>query len=398
MTYSYDRLNGFRFSAVSAGIKRPDLTRLDFGLIVADAPSPAAAVTTTNIVTAAPVVLTRQRLKNGLCRAVLINSGNANAFTGEKGMRDAEELTGEIAASLNEPPDHVIPMSTGVIGVPLPVDRMKGRIPSLIAGLGTGSAKEVAQAMLTTDTKVKMTSLTAEVSSGPVHLLGMTKGSGMIAPNMATMLGIILIDIRVDINILREALQSAVKNSFNAITVDGDMSTNDTVVAIAGGKSQARTLESVDEATFADLLEDACKDLARQIVLDGEGATKMVEVRVQGASDTDSALRIARKIAESSLVKTAIHGEDPNWGRIVSSAGTAGVNFDPSRLDLFIGDVQIVSMGALISGDWESHAREVMKTREYIIKLDLHAGQGQGSIITTDLSEEYVTINADYRS
>jgi len=398
VTDSCEHINGFRFSAVSAGIKRADLTRLDFGLIVADKPAVAAAVTTSNIVAAAPVVVTRERLGNGLCRAVLVNSGNANAYTGERGMRDAITLTGEVSAYFRGDPNLVVPLSTGVIGVPLPIDRMKARIPSLIAGLGTGRAKEVAQAMLTTDTRVKMTRLTADTAAGPMCLLGMAKGSGMIAPQMATMLGIILIDVGVDAAFLRAALKSAVQNSFNTITVDGDMSTNDTVVVLAGGSSHAPTLEPGNGTPLANLLTEACKDLALQIIQDGEGATKAVEIRVQGAKDTASALRVARKIAESSLVKTAIHGEDPNWGRIVSSAGTAGIEFNPGKLNLLIGDVQIISSGSLVCGDWETPSREVMKSRQYTITLDLNAGRGEGSIITTDLSQEYVRINADYRS
>lgn len=400
MTDVAKQIEGFRFSAVSAGIKRADLTRLDFGLIVSDVPAVAAAVTTTNVVVAAPVVITRDRLQKGLCRAILVNSGNANAFTGKRGMQDAIILTDEVSTALKEDPDLIVPLSTGVIGVPLPLERMKERVPSLINGLEKKRFKDVAEAILTTDTRPKIARLSSNTSSGPIQLQGMAKGSGMIAPHMATMLAIILIDVRVDAVFLREALQRAVEKSFNAITVDGDMSTNDTVVVLAGGVSQARTLESGTDgmAILSDLLTDACMDLARQIVRDGEGATKAVEIRVQGAKDTASALRVARKIAESSLVKTAIHGEDPNWGRIMSSAGTAGVEFDPEVADLYIGDVQIISSGSLVCCDWETPAREVMKSREYTIRLDLNAGRGGGGIITTDLSEEYVRINADYRS
>ena len=222
----------------------------------------------------------------------------------------------------------------------------------------------------------------------------------MIAPNMATMLAVILIDARVESAFLQHALRLAVETSFNAITVDGDMSTNDTVIALAGGSPHAPTLGSntKDLDVISHLLTETCTHLAREIVMDGEGATKAVKIRVEGAKDADSAMRVARKIAESCLVKTALHGEDPNWGRIVSSSGTAGVEFDPAKLDLFIGDVPIVSAGTLVSGDWETPAREIMKRREYTIRLDLKAGQGEGLITTTDLSEEYVTINADYRS
>jgi len=391
---------GFRFSAISARIKRPDLERLDFALIVADSPASAAAVTTKNLVAAAPVELTRERVTGGLCRAVLINSGNANAYTGARGMAAAVSLTNDISLALGEEQGLVIPMSTGVIGVPLPVERIKPRIPDLIGGLDHGAYEDVAKAMLTTDTKTKTVEVEGQASSGAFRILGMAKGSGMIAPDMATMLAVILVDMTVEAGFLGEALRAAADRSFNIITVDGDTSTNDTVVCLAGGAVDAKELgrNSMDKEAFCQVLCQACLDLARQIVFDGEGATKAVEIHVAGTPSDEDAFKIARTIGESCLVKTALHGEDPNWGRIVSSAGRAGVNFDPNILDLFIGDVQIIASGSLVGGDWEKRAATVMKQREFPIRLDLKSGLGKGTILTSDLSEEYVSINADYRS
>lgn len=391
---------GFRFSAVSARIKRQDLERLDVALIVADRPATSAAVTTKNLVAAAPVELTRERMRGGLCRAILINSGNANAYTGSQGKADAVSLTKDIASALGEDPGLVIPMSTGVIGIPLPVERIRPRIPDLVDGLDHGSYEDVAKAMLTTDTKTKLVDLTGEVSSGPFHVLGMAKGSGMIAPYMATMLAVILVDIRVEPSVLRAALREATDVSFNIITVDGDMSTNDTVVCLTGGSVNSRHLggNAKDREVLSEVLSQACLSLAKQIIFDGEGATKAVQIHVEGTPSNGEAAKVARTIGESCLVKTALHGEDPNWGRIISSAGRAGVHFDPDLLDLFIGDVQIIASGNLVGGDWEKRAAQVMKQREFQIRLDLRSGPGKGTILTSDLSEEYVSINADYRS
>jgi glutamate N-acetyltransferase/amino-acid N-acetyltransferase len=254
--------------------------------------------------------------------------------------------------------------------------------------------------MLTTDTKTKMVNLTGEFSSGPFHILGMAKGSGMIAPHMATMLAVILVDIRVEPSVLHALLREAADMSFNIITVDGDMSTNDTVLCLTGGSVNARDLgaNSKDKEVFRELLSQACFSLAKQIIFDGEGATKAVGINVEGAPNNGEAAKVARTIGDSCLVKTALHGEDPNWGRIISSAGRAGVNFDPNLLDLFVGDVQIIASGNLVGGDWENRAAQVMKQREFVIRLDLKSGPGKGTILTTDLSEEYVSINADYRS
>ncbi len=393
-------IQGFRFSAVAAGIKRAGTDRLDMGLIVSDSPTATAAVTTTNLVFAAPVQITRERLASGSCQAVLINSGNANAYTGDQGRQDAIDLTGEVAAGLGIESGLIVPMSTGVIGLRLPVDRIRAQIRPLLKGLDRGTFMEVARAMLTTDTRPKTVILEGTLSNGSFKMLGMAKGAGMIAPNMATLLAVILTDVKIEANRLRECLVEANSGTFNCITVDGDTSTNDTVLVMAGAHPEARELgeDRTDWKVFSSLLNDACMSLSRQLVLDGEGATKMVEVRVVGAPGPTAAAKVARTIAESPLVKTAFHGEDPNWGRILCSAGRAGVAFDPNKVDLFIGRVHVVSQGSVTADDWESAAHRVMQGREFSILLDLKVGEGEASLLTTDMSEEYVTINADYRS
>ena len=394
------RIKGFTFSAVAAGIKTPDSDRLDLGLIVADTPAAAAGVTTTNVVVAAPVEITRDRLRKGMCSAILANSGNANAFTGERGRMDALELTAEAANLLRVDPESVIPLSTGVIGSPLPHGRIRSRLADLILGRDERRLLDFARSIMTTDTRPKTVLLDGEVSDGPLRMVGAAKGSGMIAPDMATMLAVVLIDHRVESTFLRECLVEAADGSFNAVTVDGDTSTNDTLLALAGGHPDAGNLpeDRTNREIFALMLRQVCMDLARQVVSDGEGATKLVEVRVCGAADKVTATRIARTIAESALVKTAFYGQDPNWGRIVAAAGRAGVHFDPQRIALFIGNVPVVIDGAPVSGDWEQRAAKVMTQREFSVVLDLKAGQGEASFLTTDLSEEYVRINAAYRT
>lgn len=393
------RIQGFKFAAVAAGVKSPTVHRLDLGLIAAEAPASAACVTTTNLVFAAPVAITRERVASGRCQAVLANSGNANAFTGEQGERDARDLTAATAAALGIDPALVVPMSTGVIGQPMPVERMRPHVAELVAQLDDRSFGDFAAAIMTTDTRPKTVRLDGELSTGPIRMLGVAKGAGMIAPNMATMLAVVLADHKAEPEFLREALAEAADRSFNAVTVDGDMSTNDTLLVMAGGRTGApRVSSGPDHDEFSRLLIDACRDLARQIVFDGEGATKLVDVRVIGAPDRATARLAARAIAESLLVKTAFRGEDPNWGRILCAAGRSGVQFDPNRVDLFIGDVPVVLHGLLAQDDWESRAARTMKRREFSILLDLKIGDGDASILTCDISEDYVKINADYRT
>ena len=347
-----DIIKGYSFSAVAAGIKKPLTERLDFALITSDRPAVSAAVTTRNLVCAAPVEITRNRIAGGLCQAILMNSGNANACTGDKGLKDALDVTSRVAQGLAIDSELVIPMSTGVIGNPLPVDRMVPRIPELIARLDSRSFMDVAAAIMTTDTIPKTVRLHGKATAGPFTILGIAKGAGMIAPNMATLLAVLLTDLRVEHSFLKECLSEAVAGSFNAITIDGDTSTNDTVVVMTGGSVDALVLSDnpADRAAFSSLLNEACEHLARQIVFDGEGATKLVRIHVCGAPDTAAANKVARAVAESPLVKTAFHGEDPNWGRIVCAAGYSGIVFDPKRIDLSIGQVPILKDGTLVHG------------------------------------------------
>ncbi|MBM4327374.1 MAG: bifunctional glutamate N-acetyltransferase/amino-acid acetyltransferase ArgJ [Deltaproteobacteria bacterium] len=393
-------ITGYRFSAVAAGIKQPGSERRDLALICADRPATAACVTTTNLVCAAPVEITRERFKAGSCQAILINSGNANAVTGRQGIDDALVLLDQVAQHLNIDRRLVAPMSTGVIGAPLPVDRMRAAVPELVAGLDATKAPDVATAMMTTDTRPKTVLLNETIGGRSVRILGMVKGAGMIAPNMATLLAVALVDVRVEAVMLGKALRDATRNTFNAITIDGDTSTNDTVIALTGGAPFAEELGSDHDATqaFAGMLQTACANLARQVAADGEGATKLVEIRVRGARDKRDALTVARTIAESPLVKTAFYGQDPNWGRIIAAAGRSGVSFDPDRLDLFIDGIPVLKNGAPRSDEWEPQAAQAMKKREFFVLLDLNHGTAEASMLTTDLSEEYVRINAAYRT
>ncbi len=393
-------IDGYRFGTVAARVKQSDSDRLDLALIVADRPAVAAGLTTTNLVCAAPVEITRRVLETGRCSAILANSGNANACTGERGERDAQELIAAVANALGTPADLVIPLSTGVIGVALPMDRMRPRIPDLVNALNPEGALDAARAIMTTDTVPKTAVIQGELSNGPVRMVGIAKGSGMIAPNMATMLAVILIDVRADRSFLQESLARACSTTFNAITVDGDTSTNDTVVALSGGSVNAAELgaDPADRRKFNELLFDVCDELARKIVRDGEGATKVVEIIVTGAPDKASASRVGRTVAESLLVKTAFNGEDPNWGRIIAAAGRSGAAFDPDRAVLSVGEVVVFQKGAPAVGDWESAAHEIMKRPEFAVSLDMGAGPARARTLTTDLSAEYVRINADYRS
>ena len=393
-------MDGFQFGAVSAEVKKVGLIRLDFGLVISERPAVTAGVTTQNLVHAAPVSITRQVVSKGLCQAVMINSGNANAYTGPSGMEDATQLVNTLSLATSIDPGLIIPMSTGVIGARLPIERMKSRIPNLVKSVGQDGFHDVARAILTTDTVPKIVQLSAELSTGPFTIAGMCKGAGMIAPNMATMLALIVTDIRVDRGFLSETFRECCDLSFNRITIDGDTSTNDTAVCLSGGGLRATELSksSTDRSIFADLLKQASRSLAQQIVMDGEGATKLVEVSVVSAVDDKSAGIVARKISDSPLVKTAFHGEDPNWGRIICAAGNSGVFFDPATVDLFIGDVAIVRDGKIVEGEWEKAAHQVMQNRSFVVTLDLKMGNGKATIMTSDLSEEYVTINADYRS
>ncbi|WP_025323243.1 bifunctional glutamate N-acetyltransferase/amino-acid acetyltransferase ArgJ [Deferrisoma camini] len=386
---------GFRFGAVRAGIKGPG--RLDMGLLWCETPASAAGVFTRNRVVAAPVVLCRERVVRGTTRAVLVNAGNANACTGEAGLADARRLTAAAARELGVAPEEVLMCSTGVIGARLPVDRMEKAIPALRASLAE-DPDPFARSILTTDRFPKISARSFRVEGREVCLVGVAKGAGMIRPDMGTMLAFLATDAAVEPPLLRQVLVQAVDRTFNRITVDGDTSTNDTVLLLAGGAAGVAPADAPGGLdALAEAVEGVCRDLARMIVADGEGATKVVEVRVVGAADEASALRIARTVAESPLVKTAIHGEDPNWGRIAAALGRSGA-YGGGPFHIAVGGVEIVRDGLGLGLEAEAEAHRAMTGREFEIRITLDEGAGEAAVTTCDLSAEYVRINADYRS
>ncbi len=387
---------GFRAAAVAAGLQPG---RDDLALIVADRPCAAAAVFTQNRATAAPVVVSREHLRGGRARAVVVNAGCANAATGEAGLRDAREMAARTAEAVGCAPGEVVVASTGVIGVRLPMDKVRDGIARAARGLSAAGGDGAARAILTTDTKPKTVDLEIPLRGRAVRLSAMAKGAGMIAPNLATMLAFFTTDAAVAPALLRRALAEAVGESLNRITVDGDTSTNDMAVILASGASEAPAIEAEGALfdAFRRGLTEASRGLAEMIVRDGEGATRMAEIRVEGARSASDADRVARTVAESPLVKTALHGGDPNWGRILAAAGRCGVEVDVSRLDIFIGDVWVAEGGAARAYD-DAVAAAAMGEDPVRLRLRLNAGSATGWVWTCDLTRGYVDINAHYRS
>jgi len=403
---------GFRFAGGHAGLKRGGA--FDLGLIACEgpdgAPARVAATFTASRAAAAPVIVSRERAAGGLCRGLVVNSGNANACTGPKGMADAKAMTAAAARVIGASGEEGLVASTGVIGAPLPVDRIRRALPGLADGLGADRFTDLARAILTTDTAEKIAAAEARIGGRRVRVVGAAKGAGMIMPDMtlaarpgrgrhATMLAFLCTDARASLQALRRATRGAVDATFNAITVDGDTSTNDSVFVLASGHASGPEIHGGAEAAALErLLRRIMGELAQAIVADGEGATCVVEVRVEGAASVAEADRVARRVANSPLVKTAIHGRDPNWGRIVAAAATAGVPVDPDRMDLSIGKVALYRRGRWRGADAEKAAHAVMREPAYPIRLHLHRGEAARSVWTCDLSAEYVRINADYRS
>ncbi|OGU06238.1 MAG: bifunctional ornithine acetyltransferase/N-acetylglutamate synthase [Geobacteraceae bacterium GWC2_58_44] len=391
-------IKGFRFSAVEAAIKKPG--RLDLALIFSELPAEVAAVFTTNKVQAAPVLISRRRAKNGMARALLVNSGNANACTGEQGMADALECARATAEALGLPDEELLIASTGVIGQPLPMERFRKGIQPLVDGLAVGTLDDVAHAIMTTDTFAKIERRQGEAGGSSYCIEGVAKGAGMIQPNMATMLSFLVTDAAVDPALLRSAFSEAVEGSFNAITVDGDTSTNDTALIIANGAAGNRLIEAgtPEAAAFLALLHDTLLSLAKQIVKDGEGATKFVEIRVRRAKSNADAKKAALAVANSLLVKTAFFGQDANWGRIIAAVGYSGAEMEQDRVEIRFDDVVMASSGVFAGGDAEAAGTEVLKQKEFTVTIDLHVGAGEATVYTSDLSYDYVRINADYRT
>ncbi len=389
---------GFSYAARAAGIKKSG--KPDLAMIVADRPAVCAGTFTTNRVVAAPVVVTRDRLRAGLCQAILVNSGNANACTGEQGLADARRCAAMAAARLGIAEELVAVCSTGVIGVPLPMERFVEQLPLLAAERSAEGAEAVARAMMTTDAFPKIAARRLTIDGRECRLVGFAKGAGMIHPAMATMLAFVMTDAAVDGALADSLLRTAVDRSFNRITVDRDTSTNDTVLLLASGAAGAapRAAGSPDQTAFATALEEVLLELAKMIVRDGEGATKLVRIQVEGAACEADALMVARSIATSALVKTAFFGADANWGRIIAAAGYAGAGLDPDRVRICFDEVPMVERGLGLGAEQEAKATVVLKKAEFTVTIDLGLGSGSAWYYTSDLTYEYVRINADYRS
>ena len=396
---SFDVPRGFRLTGLHCGIKR-ESGRFDLTLIVSDRPATAAGVYTQNRVFAAPVALDRERTPSDSIRAVVCNSGNANACTGARGLDDAREMARLAAEVCGASAEQVLVLSTGVIGEFLPMETIAAGIAAAGKALGddSQSLSTAAHGIMTTDTVEKLAGRKVTLSTGEVALVGMAKGAAMIGPNMATMLGVVLTDGNLSAADAQAALSRAVGDSFNCISVDGHMSTNDTVLLLASGAAGEKPLSGDDLEAFSVALEEVCTDLARAIPADGEGAEHLITIDVEGCADRSAAHKIAKTVAESPLVKTAVAGADPNWGRIVSAAGYSGVPFDPAGVDLIVNGTLLYEKGAPVSFDEATVSESIRNHRDTAILLRFREGEGRIRFWTTDLTAEYVRLNADYHT
>ena len=387
---------GFKASSVAAGLKKvkcPDMI-----LIFSEEDATVAGVFTTNRVKAAPVLLNMERIKKGKARAIIANAGNANACTGEKGLKNAR-LTAELAArELGIRPEEVLVASTGIIGAQLDMDKVTRAIPDLVKGLSSDGIVAAAEAIMTTDSFSKISMFEGKAQEIPYRILGIAKGAGMIMPNMATMLCFILSDISIRPSQLQKALLSSVEKTFNRITVDGDTSTNDMVLILANGKAGNNPLKAKNYEEFNSGLRQVMAELSSMIVKDGEGATKLVYIKVRGAATGNDAITAARAVSNSSLVKTAFYGQDPNWGRIMAALGRSQIRFKEGEVAIWIDDIKIVERGLGVGAEQEKKAVERMKKREFSITIDLGLGENEDQITTCDLTHDYISINADYRT
>ena len=388
--------SGFKAAGIAAGLKKKG--KKDLGLMVSEIPATVAGVFTRNRVKAAPVILDRRRIKTGVCQAIIVNSGNANCCTGEQGIRDADTMANLAASELGISEDLVLVASTGVIGESLPIEKIDAAIPTLVDSLKSEGIPDLARSIMTTDTVPKMLSAHGVVDGKTFTVTGVAKGAGMIRPDMATMLCFVCTDVKISSEILKEILVKAVNRSFNRITIDGDTSTNDTVLVMANGLSGAVIQSPAQKDIFQKILDETFLDLAKQLVRDGEGVTKLVEIMVRNALSDSDAQKVADTVAHSPLVKTAFFGEDANWGRIAGAVGRAGVQIDPYKIDVYFDDVQMVKAGMGQGKTVEAKATKVLKRPEFTVTIDLNSGSGSGSILTCDFSVDYIRINADYRS
>ena len=391
-----DLPKGFRASSAQAGFKAPN--RYDLGLIVSDRPAQVAALFTTNVFCAAPVQVCREVVRErGVARAVVANSGQANACTGEEGLANCRETRRLVAEITGIAPEEVLTLSTGVIGAQLRMDRWRAAMPELKANLGTRDAEGFTRAFMTTDAFPKYAVREVTLSGGTVRLAGMAKGAGMICPNMATMLSVVLCDAEVEGAVWQAMFGRAVNATFNRVSVDGDTSTNDTVLGLANGASGV-TASGDDAATLETALTDILGQLAYMLVKDGEGATKVMHIRVEGAASDAEAETIARTVGHSQLVKTAIYGKDANWGRIVAAVGRSGATVKPDALVLTLCGIERFRNEQPVNDDAEDRLYELLQGNDVDIHISLGVGQGAYTLLASDLSHDYVTLNSDYRS
>ncbi|NBW96589.1 MAG: bifunctional glutamate N-acetyltransferase/amino-acid acetyltransferase ArgJ [Planctomycetia bacterium] len=390
---------GFRVAGAHAGLKR-NPTREDISLVLSDHPATAAGVYTTNLVFAAPVAYDRARTPGTGFRAIAVNSGNANACTGTRGLEDAAAMAAAAAAALEIPSESVLVLSTGIIGEFLPLEKIEAGIAMVASQLASDADAVVASArgMMTTDTRPKLAGSSFQAGGRSHSLFGMAKGAAMVGPRMATMLGVILTDAALGVADAQRLLAEATEATFNCVSVDGHTSTNDTVLLLANGAAGGAPLAGRDLDAFGRALADACEALAREIADDGEGATHVLRVEVRGCRTRDEARQIARTVADSPLVKTAIHGADPNWGRIVSAAGYSGVPFDPDGLVLRLNGTLLFENGQPVSFDADLVSASIKAARETLIELEVHAGPAAIRFYSSDLTAEYVHLNADYHT
>lgn len=387
---------GFLFSTVEASIKYAG--RKDLALIYSEREAHIAGTFTTNKIRAAPVKLNIKKVRSGKGQAIVINSGNANSCTGKRGLRDAAEMSQIVAQGLNIKNSLVYVCSTGVIGIPMPMERINSKIPELIHNLGKSTLTDVAHAIMTTDTVPKIVMEEVKIGVRKGIIAGICKGAGMICPNMATMLCFLMTDIAVDKKTLDKTLKNCVSKSFNRITVDGDMSTNDTVLIMANGMlgNIPITEKTSSYPAFRKVLQNVSFQLSKLIVRDGEGATKFIEIEVKDAKSVTDAEKAAFSVANSNLVKTAIYGNDPNWGRIMAALGYSGIQMREEKVDIYFGKIKIVNKGLGTGKD--EQAAEVLKEKEIKIAIDLNLGKSSASVLTCDLTEEYIRVNRAYRT
>ena len=391
-------VSGIRAAGLHAGIKAADAK--DVALIITDASAAAAGVFTKNSVTAAPVLVCREHLSDGRAQAVIVNSGNANACTGEVGMANARRMATATAEQLGIDANLVLVSSTGVIGQQLPMDKIESGIQAAASALSTEGGADAAEAIMTTDTHPKSVAVEIEIGGTPVRIGGIAKGSGMIAPNMATMLSYLTTDAQIDTETLQVALNRVVDDTYNLLTVDTDRSTNDTVLILATGEANNTEIVTVDGAdyeTFCEGLQFVCTELVKMLARDGEGATKLVEVVVKHAKNRHDAEKAARAVAESPLVKTAVFANDANWGRIMMAIGKSGAEFDPYQVDVWLADYRLVKNG-MDAGYDEEKATALFAEDPVRITIDLRAGDTEITVWTCDYCYDYIRINADYRT